>query len=355
VPVHLLLALALIFAAPAPGWAERLGEIPNPRTRDGSWVVDVPGRLQAGTVARLNEVCADLERSTGAELAVVVIRTLDGVPIEEFAVKLFEAWGIGKKHADNGLLLVWAADDRRVRVEVGYGLEGALPDGKVGAILDAYVIPRFKAGEFDAGVLGGVQALATVVRSEPLDLPSQASQTYDRGSSALKGVLAVLGLLPVAGGAAFGYRRWRRVRRRRCPECSAWMTRLSEQQEDEVLDQAAQLEERLGSVDYDVWRCSSCSHRFTLRYPRLFTRFAKCPQCSHRTCGSTEETLQAATTSHGGSVRVSERCEFCTYRRTYTRATPKLSSSSSSGGSRSGGGSSFGGGRSGGGGASRGY
>ena len=353
--VRLLLFLALALAIPAPGSGERIADIPNPRARDGSWIVDVPGRLQGDTVARVNEVCADLERATGAELAVVVIRTLDGLPIEEVAVKLFEAWGIGKRCADNGLLLLWAAGDRRVRVEVGYGLEGALPDGKAGAILDSYVIPRFKAGEFDAGILEGVQALAAVVRSEPLDLPSQASQSYDRGASWLPTVLAGLGLLTGTGGAVVGYRRWRRVRRRRCPECRTWMTRLSEQLEDELLDQAKQVEERLGSVDYDVWRCASCSHSFSLRYPRLFTRFAKCPQCNHRTCGSTEETIQAATTSHGGSVRVKEQCEFCTYRRNYTRATPKLSSSSSSSGRSSSGGSSFGGGRSGGGGASRGY
>ena len=352
--VLLPLLLALTFATPAPGWAERIADIPNPRVRDGSWVADVPGRLQPGTIARLNEVCADLERTTGAELAVVVIRTLDGDSVENVAVRLFETWGIGKKHADNGLLLLWAADDRRVRVEVGYGLEGVLPDGKVGAILDSYVIPRFKAGEFDTGIVEGVQALATVVRSEPLALPSQASQSYDRGPSVLLGVLAALGLLTGTGGTVVGYRRWRRVRRRRCPECGTWMARLSEQLEDEVLEQAQQVEERLGSVDYDVWRCGACPHRFTLRYPRLFTRFGKCPQCNQRTCGSTEETIRAATTSHGGSVRVTERCEFCTYRHNYTRTTPRLSSSSSGGGSSSGG-SSFGGGSSGGGGASRGY
>jgi uncharacterized protein len=349
-----LLALALAIVTPDAGEAERIGDIPNPRARDGSWVSDGPGRLQADTVARINAVCADLERTTGVELAVVVVRTLDGESIETLAVRLFEAWGIGKRHADNGLLLLWAADDRRVRVEVGYGLEGALPDGKAGAILDRYVIPRFKGGEFDAGILDGVQALASVARSEPLDLPNPASQSYDRGPSVLPGVLAALGLVPLAGGGLFGYRRWRRYRRRRCPECGTWMTRLSEALEDEALDRAAQLEERLGSMDYDVWRCGSCSNRFSLRYPRLWTRFAKCPQCGYRTCASTDETIRAATTTRTGSVRVTERCEFCHYRRNYTRTVPKVSSSSS-GGSSGSGGSSFGGGSSGGGGASRSY
>ena len=79
--------------------------------------------------------------------------------MEEAAVKLFELWGIGKKNKDNGLLLLWSTGDRRVRIEVGYGLEGALPDGKVGAILDTYVIPKFKAGDFDQGLIDGVDAV----------------------------------------------------------------------------------------------------------------------------------------------------------------------------------------------------
>ena len=139
--------------------AEPLGSIPNPRTRDGTWVTDMPRALRAETVARLNSTIGDLERTNGAEMAVVVVKSLDGLSVEEAAVKLFQLWGIGKKNKDNGLLLLWSTGDRRVRVEVGYGLEGTLPDGKVGAILDTYVIPKFKAGEFDQGLIDGVDAL----------------------------------------------------------------------------------------------------------------------------------------------------------------------------------------------------
>ena len=111
-----------------------------------TWVTDMPGMLRADTIARLNSTIGDFERTNGGEMAVVVIRSLDGLSIEEAAVELFELWGIGKKSKDNGLLLLWSTGDRRVRVEVGYGLEGVLPDGKIGAILDAYVIPKFKSG-----------------------------------------------------------------------------------------------------------------------------------------------------------------------------------------------------------------
>ena len=134
--------------------AEPLTSIPNPRNRDGTWVTAVPGALRADTIARLNAPLDDLEKATGVEMAVAVIRLLDGLSIEDAAVKLFELWKIGKARKDNGLLLLWSTGDRRVRVEVGYGLEGVLPDGKVGAILDTFVIPTFKSNEFHEGAAG---------------------------------------------------------------------------------------------------------------------------------------------------------------------------------------------------------
>src|SRR5262245_12817446 len=138
------LGIFLLLTAAVVG-AEPLTSSPNPRIRDGTWVTDMPGMLRADTIARLNSTIGGFERTNGAEMAVVVIRSLDGVSIEETAVKLFELWKIGKKSKDNGLLLLWSVGDRRVRVEVGYGLEGVPPDGKVGVILDRYVMPKFRS------------------------------------------------------------------------------------------------------------------------------------------------------------------------------------------------------------------
>jgi uncharacterized protein len=335
--------------------AEPLESIPNPRTRDGTWVTDMPGALRAETVARLNAIIGDLERTNGVEVAVVVINSLDGRSVEEAAVKLFELWGIGKKDQHNGLLLLWSRGDRRVRVEVGYGLEGALPDGKVGAILDTYVIPKFKAAEFDQGLIDGVDALVRVARAEPIALESAKSESYDRSPWGIGTVLASIGsAIAAAIGSITGFRRWRRYRRRRCPTCQTLMTRLGEAEDDARLAEGQQAEERVGSVDYDVWKCGGCSHHLTLRYPKWITGYSKCPQCSNRTKSSTETVIQAATTSSSGSARVVEQCAFCSFRQEYTKVLPRIQPSSSSGRS-SGGGSSFGGGRSRGGGASRGY
>jgi uncharacterized protein len=317
----------------------------------------MPGALGAATVAQLNATLENLERTTGAEMAVVVIASLDGLSIEEAAVKLFNLWQIGKKDKDNGLLLLWSTGDRRVRVEVGYGLEGVLPDGKVGAILDTYVIPRFKAGEFAEGVMAGVDALLRVVRSEPVELVSAGTESYERSFPTMGTVLlGLFGAVPVGLGSLVGFQKWRRHRRRRCPECQTLMMRLGEAEDDALLEKGQQMEERVGSVDYDVWRCPACSHHFTVRYAHWLSAYAKCQQCHNKTLTSTQSTIVAATTSHGGSARVVEQCAFCSFHREFTKALPQLSSSSSSGSSSStSSGSSFGGGSSGGGGASRGY
>jgi uncharacterized protein len=336
--------------------AEPLNSIPNPRTRDGTWVTDMPGALRAETVARLNATIGDLERTNGAEMAVVVIRSLDGLSIEEGAVKLFELWGIGKKDKDNGLLLLWSTGDRRVRVEVGYGLEGALPDGKVGAILDTYVISKFKAGDFDQGLIDGVDALVRVARNEPIELASARTESYDPSPWGIGTILAsIAGAIAAAIGSITGFRRWRRYRRRRCPKCRTLMVCLDEKSDDALLAEGQQAEERVGSVDYDVWKCGACSHHFTLRYPKWLTSYAKCPQCRNRTKSSTETVITRATTSSSGSARVVEQCAFCSFHHEYTKVLPRIEQSSSSGGSSGGSSSSFGGGSSGGGGASRGY
>ena len=303
--------------------AESLTGIPNPRARDGTWVTDMPGALRSETIARLNSTIGELERSNTAEMTVVVIKSLDGLAIEEAAVKLFELWGIGKKHKDNGLLFLWSTGDRRVRVEVGYGLEGALPDGKVGAILDTYVIPKFKTGNFDEGVLAGVDALVRVAREEPVELASARSESYEPTSWGLARVLAGV---PAPS--------WRRLARSSAcgdgaataggvaRKCDAWMTRLAETEDDEMLASGQQAEERVGCVDYDVWKCATCSHHFIIRYPKWITGYAKCPQCRNRTKSSSETVVERATTSSSGSAQVVESCAFCTFRTSTRRYCP---------------------------------
>jgi uncharacterized protein len=350
-----IVCVALLLATSAR--AESLASIPNPRVLNGTWVTDTSATLDADVIAQLNGRAAAFERDTGGEMAIVVIRSLDGLTIEEASVKLFEMWGIGKKHQNNGFLLLWSTGEHRVRVEVGYGLEGALPDGKVGAILDRLVIPRFKANQFGQGLLDGVDALIAAARNEPVSLVLPPTPSHDDGSAGWPMWLKALGLTPVGFAALVGYLKWRRWHRRRCPKCRTAMTMLDEVSDDELLAKGEIAEERLGSVDYDVWQCPSCGHHVTLRYAKWTSPYASCPQCHFETLQSATETIEPATSFHDGSARVTQTCQFCPYTNTFTKTLPRIqesSSSSSSSGSDSSG-SSFGGGSSGGGGASRDY
>ena len=334
--------------------AESLNGIPNPRTRDGTWVTDMPGALRAETVARLNATIGELERTNGAEMAVVVIRSLDGLAVEEAAVKLFELWGIGKKDKDNGLLFLWSTGDRRVRVEVGYGLEGALPDGKVGAILDTYVIPKFKPGT-------STKACSTASTRWSRRAPSQSNWRRRRPSRTIRRPGALPRCSPAyparsrrrlarspafAGGAGTGGAGARNV--------DAMDDRLAETEDDALLAEGQQAEERVGSVDYDVWKCAACSHHFIMRYPKWLTGYAKCPQCRNRTKSSSETVIDAPPPAAAAARAWSSSARSVASSRAH-RVLPRIQQSSSSGGSSGGSSSSFGGGSSGGGGASRGY
>jgi uncharacterized protein len=103
------------------------------------------------------------EDKTGDQIAVLTIPTLDGESIEEYAVKVFEAWKLGKQGKDNGVLVVVASKDRRMRIEVGYGLEGTLTDLLAGRIIRNVMTPRFKEGDYDGGIASGVQAIIDVL------------------------------------------------------------------------------------------------------------------------------------------------------------------------------------------------
>ena len=147
-------------------------------------------------------------------------------------------------------------------------------------------------------VLAGVDALLSVVRNEPVELPSPRSESYESGSPGIGTVLmSLLGAIPVGLGSIVGFRKWRRHRRRRCPACQTLMVCLAEADDDALLEKGQQAEERVGSVDYDVWKCGACSHHFTLRYPKWVSGFAKCPQCHNRTKSSTETVIEPASTT----------------------------------------------------------
>jgi len=134
--------------------------------RPQGFVSDTAGIISAREEQQLESFLRSVEQSTSAEIAVVTVKNLDGDTVEGYAVGLFETWGIGKKGKDNGVLFLVAQQERRMRIEVGYGLEGALPDGLCGAIRDTHILPHFKKGGYTQGITEGAYAIAAIVGKE---------------------------------------------------------------------------------------------------------------------------------------------------------------------------------------------
>jgi uncharacterized protein len=141
-------------------------DVPNPQATAGSFVQDSADVLGPEYAALIDNISKNLEAKTSAELAVVTIDDLGGITVEDFAVQLFKRFGIGKKGKDNGLLILFARDDKKVRIEVGYGLEGAINDAKSGRLLDTYAIPKFKEGQYARGLYDLAKAAAEEVAKE---------------------------------------------------------------------------------------------------------------------------------------------------------------------------------------------
>lgn len=138
----------------------------------------------------------ELEGKTGAQIVVVTISSLEGRSLEEYATELFRQWGIGDSEKNNGVLLLCAVGDRQFRVEVGYGLEGDLPDGKTGRMQDAYIIPLLQEDQFDAGIKNGYSAfLQAVAEAYDVSITGEAAVSYEEEGDPAIAICMVIGLL----------------------------------------------------------------------------------------------------------------------------------------------------------------
>lgn len=164
----LLLAAGLLMLLLAvTAWAQEVA-IPPLTT----WVTDTTNTLSTADKASLSQKLTALGREKGAQIAVLMVASTGNENIESYALRAFEQWKLGRKGIDDGILLVVAKDDRRLRIEVGYGLEGAVPDVVAGRIIREQIAPRFQAGQFSEGVIAGVDSLIALVHGEDLPPPA---------------------------------------------------------------------------------------------------------------------------------------------------------------------------------------
>ena len=145
-------------------------------------VVDQTGTLSAGDIASLTQKLKDLETRKGSQVAVLIVPTTQPETIEQFSIRAAEAWKIGRKRIDDGALLVVAKNDRKLRIEVGYGLEGSLTDATSRRIIDEIIVPKFRNGDFAGGISAGVDRIIAVAEGEKLPAPVSQQQNPDWAS-----------------------------------------------------------------------------------------------------------------------------------------------------------------------------
>jgi uncharacterized protein len=142
-------------------------------------VVDQTGTLSAGDIASLTQKLKDLETRKGSQVAVLIVPTTQPETIEQFSIRAAEAWKVGRKKIDDGALLVVAKDDRKLRIEVGYGLEGSLTDVTANRIINEIIVPKFRTGDFSGGIDAGVGRIIAVIDGEKLPAPVPREQNPD--------------------------------------------------------------------------------------------------------------------------------------------------------------------------------
>lgn len=174
------------------GFGQELQKVPPLDNR----VVDLAGLLSEGEKSLLSSQLQALEESKGSQLVVLTIGTTEPETIEQFSIRIVDQWKLGRADVDDGVLLVIAKNDRKVRIEVGYGLEGAIPDIYAKRIISNIIIPHFRDGDYPLGIEEGVEAIISLVEEE--ELPAVTENRSGSGSQANK-ALSLLFFLAIIG------------------------------------------------------------------------------------------------------------------------------------------------------------
>lgn len=162
-------------------------------------VTDLTGTLSAQQKGELEARIAAYEAKRGSQIAVLLLPTTKPEEIEQYSIRVAEAWKIGRRKVDDGLILVVAKDDRRLRIEVGYGLEGAIPDAVAKRIIDERITPRFREGDFYGGVRDGVEQLIRLAEGEKLPPPAGSGGIGKLRISLVEFVVAAVVFASIAG------------------------------------------------------------------------------------------------------------------------------------------------------------
>lgn len=407
---HIVLLICLFVCQAVQAKEYTVQSVPNVQVADRTqYVTDPDNYLGAETKAHINAMLAQLRDSNSVEAAVVMLPSIGNEDIDNFATELFMHWGIGKASNDNGLLIIAVMDQRQIVFRTGYGIEGVLPDVQCSRIIRQYITPAFRNGDYGKGMTDAVQQTLNIVMtpdasaelmaeevSEPLfdeedkkilmnvlygyiiisvlisllitirlnrtisKCKHDTYECYKELNSSLTMLQVLAALIPLWGifNLIHCNSTMKKVRKkaRRCSECGTLMHRLSEQEDNYFLTPQEDAEERVGSIDYDVWMCDMCRNTEVLRFEKRYTQYSECPCCHAKTYSlSHDHIVLPATTIAAGRGEKVYTCSYCKTRKVLPYIIPKIVVSNSSGRGGGGFGGGFGGGMTGGGGARGGW
>ncbi|MEE1021385.1 MAG: TPM domain-containing protein [Bacteroidales bacterium] len=379
-------------------------QIVNPKTSCANcYVANQDAILSSSATDRINQLLHSLNQRTGIEIAVVAINGGQNTSARDVSMELFDAWKIGKKGEDNGIIVILTKKSREVFIRTGYGIEGILTDALSTRIVNKYMIPYFKQEKWDEGFLSGVsQIVRTLEKSYENNSKSYENKTKNYFIFSL--FYLIISLIYFTVAIILIYKQYshidnnfklekikalkqksnswiivgivflpgllllliwiyciaiRKIKKSsvQC-SCSNKMRLLSEKEEDKYLSRKAQIEEEIGSKNYDVWLCEKCGNTVIYPYDKILSNYSECPSCKAKTYyKQSEKVLKYPTSFRNGIMRKTFRCKNCNHISHIDSDIPRsggvivggMGSGSSFGGGFSGGGS-WGGGFSGGGG-----
>lgn len=326
-------------------------DVPNIQLQNKNRYLSDPAQIiDAANAAHIDSTLQNLRATTGVQAAVVVLPNMDGdTDVDTYATDLFTLWGLGDKDKDNGLLLLVSVGDRKYVIRTGYGIEDALPDAICGRIERNVMVPAFKEGNYSGGIRAAVDNISSVLsdpalrdemlkdiaeqeREDWMDVlylyltfcvvmtllgfawlffalrdvrgktpydKYQATRTLSRSSGACAWFTLGMTLL-VYIPLRMVMRKWRNGAHY-CSNCGTKMEKLDEDKDNEYLTPAQDAEERIKSVDYDVWLCPKCGTTEVYRFDED-SGYTECPYCHARTCRFVRDTVMQRPTQYQEGV-----------------------------------------------------
>lgn len=357
-----LTVMLFIAILPFQALAYTVEEVPNVHVADRTKYVSNPdGILSPQAVAQADSIISSIWKQTSAEVVAVAVNSIGDADATEFATALYTHWGIGKKDNDNGLLILVVKDSRKVVLRTGYGMEGILPDALTAHIWRDDMIPYFRKGDFDSGMIAGLQRVQHILTTPGateelmskyandrqqeggLDLweiykviavvitlvmamllfvtmaSTRRRSDYDKYQALDKIKVTMLATVFIALGMPlilFLILIWRmkalRNKPHKCPSCGHKMRKLDEETDNQYLSASQDLEEKLNAIDYDVWMCPDCGATEVIPYINRTAEYTVCPNCKARTCVlSSDRILKAPTAMREGIGEKEYTCRNC--------------------------------------------